>query len=840
AYSKDGLPTDIKQPDGQLITLEYGERRRVAVRTVQDGQGAIQRTHYFYDDAGQLIRTTAPDGSVIEYGYDAAHRLTDLRDGAGNTAHFTLDNMDNVVKQEVRGAGGELVLTAKRSYDALNRLQKEQRDDLDTGMSYAYDRSGNLTAAIDPLGRKTTQVFDSFDRVVAQTLPPPTPGAAAPVLGYGYSHQDALLSVTDPRKLITRYNVEGLGQQTGIVSPDTGTTTTSYDGAGNPLSSTDAAARKTTYKFDAAGRLTQLGTSVFEYGKDGTGATGRLIKMSDASGQTSYDYDGFGRLLKKVQIVGSGATAKSFTTAYTYGSSGTSVGHVTSMTYPSGNRIKYTYGTDGRVKSLVLIAPGASPVTILGDIRYLPFGAVRGWTWGNSSTAIPNIYERKFDLDGRIVSYPLGHPANNGTVRTLSYDAAGRITATKHTGTAGAALLDQRYGYDGLDRLIAFDGANRSQRFQYDANGNRIRATFGANTYINAISATSNRLTSTTGPGPFKQNSYDATGNLQSDGAIQYNYGTDGRLSWVGRGAVSTGYRYNALGQRVLKTGAAGGAVLYVYGERGQLLGEYDNAGNAVQETVYLGELPATVLKPNTETPSTKGPLNFAIYHAFSDHLNTSRVLTRASDNKMVWRWNDADPFGLDQPDENPSRMGLFAYNPRFPGQLFDKETNNHYNRFRDYDPQTGRYVQSDPIGLDGGISTYTYAEGNPVMFTDPEGLETLLCARELGGTVPTAPSGNPLRHEYLVVNGKVFSFMPGDSMLWSQGRIDNNESINGRCESVSKDSKFDSAVEKAIAEVGAPKYSIAAYPGTTAHLFGARNCQSWAATVLRRARKTK
>jgi RHS repeat-associated protein len=719
AYSKDGLATDVKQADGQLITFEYGPRRRVTVRTVQDGHGGIQRTSYQYDDAGQLIRTSAPDGAVIEYGYDAAHRLTDLRDGAGNTVHFALDNMGNVVKQEVRGTGGELVSTAKRSYDALNRLQKEQRDDQDAGTSYLYDRNGNLTAAIDPLGRKTTQVFDGFDRVMTQILPPPTPGAAAPVIGYGYSHH-ALLSVTDPRKLTTRYSVDGLGQETSIVSPDTGTTSTSYDGAGNPSVSADAAGRKTTYRFDAASRLTQLGNSFFEYGKDGSGATGRLTKMSDASGETSYVYDGFGRLLKKVQLVGSGSSAKAFTTAYTYGSSGSSVGHVTSLTYPSGNRIEYAYGTDGRVKSLVLHGPGAGPVTILRDIRYVPFGMVRGWTWGNSSTASPNIYERKLDLEGRIVSYPLGHPTNNGTVRTLSYDAAGRITATKHSGGTGAALLDQRYGYDGLDRLTAFDSASTSQRFQYDANGNRTRATFGANSYINAISAASNRLSSTSGPAPAKQNSFDATGNVTSDGTVQYKYGSDGRLDAAVRGAVTTNYLYNGVGQRVAKINTAGVTVHYVYDESGRLLGEYDGAGKAVQETVYLGDNPIAVLKPPVAGSKA---LSTSVYYAYTDHVQTPRVLTGAIDNKVVWRWDNADPFGLDQPVEYPTSLGTFTYNPRFPGQLFDRETSNHYNYFRDYDPQTGRYLQSDPIGLTGGINTYGYVNGNPITFVDPKGL---------------------------------------------------------------------------------------------------------------------
>jgi RHS repeat-associated protein len=768
-YSKDGVATNIRQPGGQTIRLEYGPRRQLAARVVEDSSGLAETTRYYYDDAGQLTRVVAADASAIEYVYDAAHRLTDLRDGSGNSVHFTLDNMGNVIRQETRAPRGELVATAQRTFDALSRLQKEQRDDQDPGTSYAYDRGGNLTTITDPLGRITAQAFDAFDHVTAQTLPAPTPGAARPVLGFSYSNQDWLLAVTDPRKLTTGYVIDGLGQQTSIISPDTGTSISQFDGAGNPDYSVDAAGRKTAYRFDAARRVTQIGTSTFEYGKDANGANGRLTKTRDDSGQTAYTYDGFGRLLAKNQSVVIGASTKNFMLSYTYGSAGTGTGHVTTMTYPSGNRVDVSYDSDGRAASLMLAAPGAIPVKILGDVRYLPFGPVRGWTWGNSSAASPNLYERGFDLDGRITSYPLGHRANNGTLRTLSYDAAGRIRATKHTGAAGAALLDQRYGYDGLDRLTDFDSASTSQRFQYDASGNRTRATFGATSYVNTISGTSNRLASTTGPVPARLNSFDATGNILGDGTVQYKYGSDGRLSGVVRAGVTTGYRYNGLGQRVAKTGTAGATAHYVYDDEGRLVGEYDSAGKAIQETVYLGDLPIAVVKPGATTPATQGASTVGIYYIYADHLMTPRVLTRAGDNKIVWRWDGADPFGLDQPDENPSRLSAFTYNPRFPGQVFDKETNNHYNYYRDYDPQTGRYVQSDPIGLAGGINTYAYVEGNPTGAIDPLGLANLnLFPARHTALYAAAANWNPSGVYSVAGHGAFYNMSDAnDTMLW-------------------------------------------------------------------------
>jgi RHS repeat-associated protein len=89
-----------------------------------------------------------------------------------------------------------------------------------------------------------------------------------------------------------------------------------------------------------------------------------------------------------------------------------------------------------------------------------------------------------------------------------------------------------------------------------------------------------------------------------------------------------------------------------------------------------------------------------------------------------VWEWKNADAFGNNLPDENPTGLATaFKYHLRFPGQYFDQETSTHYNYFRDYDPSTGRYVQSDPIGLRGGVSTYGYVYSRPLEFVDPLGL---------------------------------------------------------------------------------------------------------------------
>ncbi|MDM5182308.1 hypothetical protein PO883_34675, partial [Massilia sp. DJPM01] len=244
-YSEDGLPTKIQRPNGQIVESEYGPRQRLVSSTIRDASGRTETTRYEYDVAGQLIRVTAPDGSALSYTYDDAHRLSGLRDRAGNSIGFTLDAMGNVVRQEVKDPSGKLVAQTMRAFDALNRLQREQSNAKDAGTRFEYDPAGNLKATIDPTARVSKGTYDTFNRLIQQMLPAVDATGKPATIDYAYTPQDQLASVLDPRRLQTRYVVNGLGQQTALVSPDTGTTTTQFDGAGNVIASLDAAGRKT-------------------------------------------------------------------------------------------------------------------------------------------------------------------------------------------------------------------------------------------------------------------------------------------------------------------------------------------------------------------------------------------------------------------------------------------------------------------------------------------------------------------------------------------------------------------------------------------------------------------
>jgi RHS repeat-associated protein len=229
------------------------------------------------------------------------------------------------------------------------------------------------------------------------------------------------------------------------------------------------------------------------------------------------------------------------------------------------------------------------------------------------------------------------------------------------------------------------------------------------------------------------------------------------------------------------------------------------------------------------------------VYFIEADHLNTPRLVTDQGAN-TVWQWDNNDPFG----NNVASGVAGFDFNLRFPGQYFDKETNLHYNYYRDYDPATGRYVQSDPIGLNGGLNTYGYADGSPTTKTDPLGLATYMCIQPLhflggtGGKSGPDISINPLHHQYLAIlnpNGSVTTggqdraagpYGPGKP---SEG--DGASAENSRCEKVEDDNKCIEDCLKDIFNKPRPKYALA-----LGGIFGGQQCQQWSEDVLQICRK--
>jgi RHS repeat-associated protein len=147
------------------------------------------------------------------------------------------------------------------------------------------------------------------------------------------------------------------------------------------------------------------------------------------------------------------------------------------------------------------------------------------------------------------------------------------------------------------------------------------------------------------------------------------------------------------------------------------------------EEIIWLDHTPIGRVESSTSAVT-------AVHVIHSDHLNTPRALANAQTQggqpagTVVWRWKlnqqtatGSNAFGAQPAEEDPDGNGTSVrFDLRFPGQQYDAATGLHYNYFRDYEASTGRHIESDPVGLKGGINTFAYVSSQPLTLIDPLG----------------------------------------------------------------------------------------------------------------------
>ncbi|HGN1738359.1 TPA: RHS repeat domain-containing protein, partial [Pseudomonas aeruginosa] len=331
----------------------------------------------------------------------------------------------------------------------------------------------------------------------------------------------------------------------------------------------------------------------------------------------------------------------------------------------------------GQVASVTLAVGDKAPSTLVGQIAYLPFGPLQRLTWGNGIAL-----SREYDQDYQLLRQKVGPWQSD-----YQHDANGNIQQHRHSlwGT-----LD--YQYDPLDRLTEERGVQGGRSYAYDAVGNRTQrsdnpASGGtASSQDYQYAPDSNRLTAIGAQAVTS----DAAGNLTQDRAARkLAYDTQGRLQSVSLdGQQVAEYRYNALGQRIVKL-TPESVTTYLYGPDGQLLGEAEHDGSGrklrAQYYLWLDSLPLATIDADYDAQGKVG--NPTLLYLHGDHLDTPRLATDAS-GQIAWQWQ-SDAFGRGE----ALSQGSTQVNLRFPGQYYDAESGLHYNYFRDYDPETGRYV---------------------------------------------------------------------------------------------------------------------------------------------------
>lgn len=376
-----------------------------------------------------------------------------------------------------------------------------------------------------------------------------------------------------------------------------------------------------------------------------------------------------------------------------------------STTYPSGKTIRYGLSSIKRPLTVDL-ENGANTTRLASTISYRPFGGMQRLDYDNGLQTLIG-----WDLDYRQIN------TRDLPVQELRYfyDAADNISEIRD-------LVDstktQTFAYDNLDRITGASGIYGNLGYTYDGVGNRLTLTENGDTDSYLYDSARNqieRVTSTSGE--VTNYSHNDAGSIRRIGDDFYSYGQYERLLRTTIGGVATDYRYDGQGRRAIKLSASIGEVIYHYNLDGLLISETTSSGATIREYVYIDGQPLALLE------------NGQIYYYHLNHLGTPQKLTNAN-QEIVWQ-GDYKPFG-----EANLVTEVVVNNIRFPGQYFDQESGLHYNYFRDFDPSSGRFVQSDPIGLGSGPNTYGYALQNPIAKYDPDGLEVRLLCRPLDGTL--------------------------------------------------------------------------------------------------------
>jgi RHS repeat-associated protein len=741
SYDRFGHAARIKDANGVIIEFAYTTRGWLTDRIVRANASGTPSagdavTHIDYDAAGNAVKVTDPDGASMSYQYDAARRLVKITDKLGNAIDYCpggagspqcLDAEGHRVVEQTFDPQHTLRRSLDRTYDTLGRLVAERnafgvaiRDFGSVGVPAGYDANGNPTHWKDAHGVETVQQYDALDRLRAmiQDYSSKSAATAHATTAYDYDVRGDLVAVTDPDGIATSYQYDQFGDVQSQASADTGTTTYSYDSAGNRKSQLDANGVLATYGYDALNRLVGITyptaslnvTFAYDQPNATTGCAtsyplGRLTRMTDHSGSTTYCYDQRGNVIRKTQVTSGVAV----TTSATY----TSGDRLATLTYPSSAVVSYGRDGAGRIVSVQWRASAnANPVTLISSATYYPFGPVNAIAFGNGRT-LTKTYDLDYHIDSILSS------SADGLSLDLGVDALGDVTS----------FSGRKVQYDPLQRLTKIASAAKTyETYTYTKAGDRLtKDVLGQAGQSYLYFAGTHRLRSAVSMvGALQNRSYDPNGNLTDDkNGDALSYDDRNRLVGATSPLGKYTYHYNGRGERVLQTYSPpqGGVVKhtgFMYGETGLRLTEITYVGptrTTTLEYIYLDDLPIAYV--SYPAPGSAG----TPYYLETDHLGSPRVGVDPATNTALWTWSfEESAFGENEPE------GSGFISARFPGQFADGAVPFLYNDNRDYDPATGRYVESDPIGLKGGINTYAYVGANPLSGADPSGLAKLCC----------------------------------------------------------------------------------------------------------------
>ncbi|MFF3504357.1 DUF6531 domain-containing protein [Streptomyces sp. NPDC003247] len=697
-----GLPTTITGPDGAMWRQTYDEHGNPTDFT--DPTGAT--THCTYDKHGHLAAVTDALGHTTRIRCDTAGLPLQITDPLGATTRIERDAFGRPIGvTDALGAVTRLTWTVEGG--PATRTHPDG-----TTETWTYDGEGNRLTHTDQIGGVTRYEYTHFDLLAARTDPD---GAR-----YTFTHdaQLQLTTVTNPQGLTWRY---------------------AYDPAGRLQSETDFDHRTTTYTHDPTGQLATRTTSLGEIIRHEHDAAGRTVLLDAAGAITRYVYDPAGRLIRaanddttltcRYDPAGrlTEETVDDRTMTYTYDP----LGRRTSRTTPSGARTTYAYDAAGNRTRLTSSgheftfthdALGQECTRHLGDL----------------------FFTHNYDALGRLTDQQLAARGSRLVHRSYTYRDDGYPTGIDDPVTG----FSPRIGLDPIGRPTRVTAADWTETYAYDTAGNQTHATLPVDFPQDAVGPRSYTGTRITRAGNVWYTS-DAAGRTtlrqkkHPSGAAEtwhYTWNAEDRLTMVTTpDHVHWRYRYDPLGRRIAKQR------LCTDGEtvREETLFAWDGTTLAEQTTLsgetwkpvtltwdHVGLHPLAQAERTTAVDTRHDETSHRFYAIMTDLVGTPTHLVDGSGH-ISWRTR-ASLWGNTSHSSESATESPF----RFPGQYFDPESSLHYNLHRYYDPEAGRYISADPLGLATAPNPMEYVN-NPHISTDPLGL--MSCTSRIRQTIGAA-----------------------------------------------------------------------------------------------------
>ncbi|MDN7853881.1 type VI secretion system tip protein TssI/VgrG [Burkholderia seminalis] len=756
-YNVHSLPVRITDPSGHIWQREYDAEGHLVkaidplgnvTSTLYEQGLPVSRTDELgnitrmqWNEAGQLVARTDCSGFTTQYAYDAFGREISQTNALGQTSRTYGNAAGNVTAIEPAGLGC---------------------------WRTSYDKAGRAIAYTDPLGRVTQVTWDAFNRPLTVT------DAAGGKHGFEYDHRGKLTTLTNAKGERSTFAYDPRGRVVAQTGFDGRQQQARYNVAGEVIEQIDHGQDghlRADLLYDNLGhvierRLSDGTQTVFAYDERGLLKQTRHQQAVGEESQITYEYDAAGRRTAETQA----HHGRVWRLQHRLDA----VGNRSETHLPGMGTLSWLRYGSGHVHGILL--DGVPLASFERDALHRTIANTQGsiaqlFTYTDAGQLAS---QRLQDLDDR------GQPrAEPRPWRAWDYDTAGQLT-----GLRDAWRGRKHYSYDPLARLlnVARQGGEvvsdvHNESFRYDPTGNLLGRTASDGTAETRRSDTTpnvvgNRLTHFVAADQTTQSliefAYDGHGNqigrtaqLISDAPLVRSapsllgrllsrqeesgaestisppqitrYGYDGAHQLASieyADGARTEYRYDAFGRRIAKVhtpaGQASRTTLFVWDGEWMLQEVHADATSKSDAAVTY-----------VPHPDHQGPLARLAggkrYHYLNDHLGTPQELVD-DDRKVVWA-ADFEGYG-----QSKHQIVAEIDNPiRFPGQYRDLESGLYYNRHRYYDPETGRYINQDPIGLRGGGNPYAYADNRPVDAIDPAGLATIAAGAELGAAGGTA-----------------------------------------------------------------------------------------------------